>query len=74
MSIKSNRLCFFEDWACEPSCGFWEGFSFGLDFSSDYESVFKTFLGGKNIKLNDFFFMGYKTKKGVFMVVVEIGI
>jgi len=51
-----------------------EEFNFGLDFSSDYESVLKAFLKGENIKLNDFFFMGHKTKKGAYMVVTEIEI
>jgi len=51
-----------------------EGFCFGLDFSSDYESVLKNFVENENFVLNNFFFMGHKTKKGAFMVVAEISI
>jgi methyltransferase (TIGR00027 family) len=49
-----------------------EWFNFGLDFSADYQSVLKTFLESIPAKLGDFYFMGYKHKKGPMGVVAEI--
>jgi methyltransferase (TIGR00027 family) len=49
-----------------------EKFNFALDFSSDKENVLKTFLNSENVTAGDFHFMGHKTKKGAFGVVVEI--
>lgn len=49
-----------------------EWFNFGLDFSADYESALKTFLESIPAKLGDFYFMGYKHKKGPMGVVTEI--
>jgi methyltransferase (TIGR00027 family) len=49
-----------------------EKFNFALDFSSDKEKVLKTFLESANVKAGNFCFMGHKTKKGAFGVVVEI--
>lgn len=49
-----------------------EEFGFGLDFSSDYKNVLKTFVESENITIGDTYFMGYKTKKGTFMVVAEM--
>lgn len=51
-----------------------EEFGFGIDFSSDYEASLKTFLESENTKLGEAYFMGYKTKKGTYMVVAEIKI
>ncbi|HMD67739.1 MAG TPA: SAM-dependent methyltransferase [Chitinivibrionales bacterium] len=49
-----------------------EQFNFALDFSSERENVLKTFLESENVKAGNFYFMGHKTKKGAFGVVVEI--
>ncbi|MBN1285415.1 MAG: class I SAM-dependent methyltransferase [Anaerolineae bacterium] len=49
-----------------------EELGFGLDFSQDYAGVFASFLAGENLVAGDTYFMGAKTKKGVFMVVAEI--
>ena len=51
-----------------------EEFGFGIDFSSDYKNALKTFLESENKKVGDTYFMGPKTKKGTYMVVVEINI
>jgi len=51
-----------------------EEFGFGIDFSSDYKNALKTFLESENTKVGDSYFMGPKTKKGTYMVVVEINI
>lgn len=48
-----------------------EEFGFGLDFSTDYENTLKTFLEDQSITMGDTYFMGYKTKKGNYMVVAE---
>lgn len=47
-------------------------YNFGLDFSSDKENLLKSFLESNNLILEDFKFMGHKTKKGAFGVVTEI--
>ncbi len=47
---------------------------FGLDFSADYENALKTFLESENTNVGEAYFMGYKTKKGTFMVVTEINL
>jgi len=49
-----------------------EELGFGLDFSSDYKAALKNFLESENTTLGDSNFMGYKTKKGTYMVVAEI--
>ena len=49
-----------------------EWFNFGLDLSGDYESALKTFLGSIPIVPGNFYFMGYKHKKGPIGVITEI--
>ena len=49
-----------------------EAFGFGLDFSQDYQNTLKTFLEEENTKMGETHFMGYKSKKGVYVVVTEI--
>lgn len=49
-----------------------EEFGFGIDFSSDYENALEAFLESENMKVGETYFMGYKTKKGTWMVVAEI--
>ncbi len=51
-----------------------EEFGFGIDFSANYESTFKTFIESENMQVGDTYFMGYNTKKGTFMVVYEINV
>ena len=51
-----------------------EELAFGLDFSSNYKVSLNTFLESENTNLGQSYFMGYKTKKGIFMVVAEIDI
>ena len=51
-----------------------EELGFGLDFSSNYKVSLNTFLESENTNLGQSYFMGYKTKKGIFMVVAEIDI
>jgi hypothetical protein len=49
-----------------------EELEFGIDFSCDFENALKTFLDSENMQTKDTYFMGYKTKKGSYMVVAEI--
>ena len=49
-----------------------EKFNFGLDFSVNPEKVLKTFIESEKVNLGEFYFVGHKTKKGAFLVVVEI--
>lgn len=51
-----------------------EEFGFGIDFSSDYENALRMFLESENTTVGDTYFMGYRTKKGTYMVVAEITI
>jgi methyltransferase (TIGR00027 family) len=51
-----------------------EELGFGIDFSSDDENALKTFLESEDMKGGDTYFMGSKTKKGTYMVVVEINL
>ena len=45
---------------------------FGLDFSADHETVLSEFAASENATSGKTYFMGNKTKKGVWMVVTEI--
>lgn len=49
-----------------------EMFHFLLDFSSDQESVLRSFVASENLILGDFYFMGHASDKGVLGVVTEI--
>ena len=45
---------------------------FGLDFSADHENALSKFAVSENATSGKTYFMGNKTKKGVWMVVTEI--
>jgi len=49
-----------------------EEFGFGIDFASDHEANLKSFLESEGAKLEDAYFIGSNTKKGIWMVVAEI--
>lgn len=48
-----------------------EEFGFGLDFMADAQSVLSDFMASEGMIVKDSYLMGNKTKKGIFMVVVE---
>jgi methyltransferase (TIGR00027 family) len=49
-----------------------EGLGFGLDFSANYMEALKIFLSSENLIAGEVKYFGEKTKRGVFMTVVEI--
>jgi len=49
-----------------------EQLSFGLDMADDYQQALKSFVTSEELTLGATYFMGYKTKKGTWMVVAEL--
>jgi methyltransferase (TIGR00027 family) len=51
-----------------------ETFGFGLPFATDFEDTMKAFLESEGMQAGQAYFMGKSSRKGPFMVVVELGI
>ena len=49
-----------------------EQLSFGLDMKNEYEASLQEFVHSEGFVLGKTYFMGYKTKKGIWMVVAEL--
>lgn len=49
-----------------------EQLSFGLEMADDHQQTLESFVTSEGLSLGDTYFMGYKTKKGPWMVVAEI--
>ena len=51
-----------------------EQFAFGIEMADGYQSALESFVISEELTLGETYFMGYKTKKGTWMVVTEIKI
>lgn len=49
-----------------------EGVNFGLNFSSKHEEALSKFVKSESMSVGECFFLGEKSDKGPFVVVVEI--
>ncbi len=49
-----------------------EQLAFGIDMVDDYQHALESFVRSEKLTLGETYFMGYKTKKGAWMVVAEI--
>ena len=49
-----------------------EQLSFGLDMTGDYQQTLESFVTSEGLSLGESYFMGYKTKKGTWVVVAEL--
>lgn len=49
-----------------------EQLAFGIEMADDYQHTLESFVTSEELTLGETYFMGYKTKKGAWMVVAEI--
>jgi methyltransferase (TIGR00027 family) len=51
-----------------------EGFGFGLPFATHFEDSLRDFIESEDLKQGESYFMGKRSSKGPFMVIVELGV
>ncbi len=49
-----------------------EQLAFGIEMANDYQQSLESFVTSEELTLGETYFMGYKTKKGTWMVVAEL--
>jgi hypothetical protein len=49
-----------------------EELGFGIEFEGNSSKNLKSLIKSENLKLGEVYYMGYKTKKGTWMAVVEV--
>lgn len=51
-----------------------EQLAFGLEMANDHQHTLESFVTSEGLTLGETYFMGYKTKKGTWMVVAELNV